>query len=211
MDAINTSQLAGIFVLSYLLGSIPFGLVVTRLFTSVDIRQHGSGNIGATNVRRLAGTRLGLLTLAGDVLKGTLPVYLAGIAAHPDMSGREVYISVVAFSAFVGHLYPLYLKFKGGGKGVATAFGCMLMVSPMAVVLALLAFLLIAWRSNRVSAGSLAAAAVLSPAVWWTTREPSYAVCALLIAVFIFVRHRDNIRRLVAGTEPGFRSRPPER
>lgn len=203
-------QLAGVLALSYILGSIPFGLVLTRAFTDIDIRKQGSGNIGATNVRRMAGTRLGVLTLVGDVLKGALPVYLAFTVAPEDMSGREVYVAFVAVSAFLGHLYPLYLKFKGGGKGVATAFGCMLVISPLAVMMALLAFLLVVWLSNRVSAGSLTAAAALSPSIWWTLRDPVYAACALLIAVFIFLRHRDNIRRLVNGTEPGFKSRPPK-
>ena len=203
-------QLAGVLALSYLLGSIPFGLVLTRAFTDIDIRKHGSGNIGATNVRRLAGTRLGVLTLIVDVLKGALPVYLACIVAPADMTGREAYVSLVAMSAFLGHLYPLYLKFSGGGKGVATAFGCILVISPLAVMMALLAFLLVVRLSNRVSAGSLTAAAALPLTIWWTLRDPAYTVCALLVAGLIFLRHRDNIRRLIQGTEPAFKYRPPK-
>ena len=113
----------GLVIFAYLFGSIPFGLVLTRLFTSVDIRREGSGNIGATNVRRLAGTPLGILTLAGDVSKGALPVYLSQMVTASTIIPQEVYVSIVALAAFLGHLYPLYLKLKSGGKGVATAAG----------------------------------------------------------------------------------------
>ena len=111
---------------AYLLGSIPWGLVLTRLFTSVDIRQQGSGNIGATNVRRVAGTTLGALTLAGDVLKGAFPVWLAVTITAPNELWGEIYISLVAFAAFSGHLYPVYMKFKDGGKGLQLPEGALL-------------------------------------------------------------------------------------
>ena len=106
--------------LAYLLGSIPWGVVLTRIFTSVDIRQQGSGNIGTTNVSRVAGSTLGLLTFIGDVLKGAVPVYAALILAGEYQSAGDLLPAVVALAAFFGHLYPLFMKFKGGGKGVAT-------------------------------------------------------------------------------------------
>ena len=102
---------------AYLLGSIPWGLVLTRLFTSIDIRKEGSRNIGATNVRRVAGTTLGILTLAGDVLKGAVPVWLAVFLTNSNELWASFYISLVAVAAFMGHLYPIYMKFKNGGKG----------------------------------------------------------------------------------------------
>jgi len=197
----------GVILLAYLLGSIPFGLVLTRLFTDVDIRKVGSGNIGATNVRRLAGTRLGLLTLAGDVAKGAFPVLLARSLPAPDFPQQDICLSLAALAAFGGHLFPVYMKMKNGGKGVATAAGSLAVISPLAVLVALAGFLLVAFASNRVSAGSLAAAATLPPAIWWTTHSAAFSVCALVLAAGIFVRHSANIRRLLDGSEPRIRSR----
>jgi glycerol-3-phosphate acyltransferase PlsY len=202
--------IGGIFltVIAYALGSIPFGLVLTRMFTSIDIRETGSGNIGATNVRRMAGNLLGALTLIGDVLKGVLPVYLS-IALFRGEAGSipEIMTAFVAGGAFAGHLYPIYLKFKTGGKGVATALGCFLVISPLAVFLALILFGAVVKVTRRVSAGSLAATAFLSPAVGLITGSAIFSVCALLIAVMIFIRHRDNIKRLLSGTEPALYNR----
>ncbi|MDZ7579997.1 MAG: glycerol-3-phosphate 1-O-acyltransferase PlsY [Deltaproteobacteria bacterium] len=196
------SFLIGLPLLAYLLGSVPWGLVLTRMFTTVDIRRQGSGNIGANNVRRVAGTPLGLLTLAGDLLKGAAPVYLAVRLSGLDPILKAGFVSVVALAAFVGHLFPLYLKLKGGGKGVATAAGCFLVISPISILAALVVFLLIVCWSRRVSAGSLSAAVTLPVAVWWSLRSPVYSGCALLMAVLIVLRHKDNIRRLIIGSEP---------
>lgn len=189
-------------LLAYLLGSIPCGLVLTRWFTSIDIRQHGSGNIGATNVGRLVGIHLGLMTLAGDLLKGAVPVYLAGRVFGLDPALHQIFVSITAVAAFSGHLFPIYLKMKGGGKGVATAFGCFIVISPLVSALALALFLMVVWLSRRVSAGSLSASVILAPAVWWHIRSPIYSACALLIALMIFIRHKENIRRLLNGSEP---------
>jgi glycerol-3-phosphate acyltransferase PlsY len=198
----TSTFLIGLPLLAYLLGSVPWGLVLTRMFTSVDIRRQGSGNIGATNVRRLAGTPLGLLTLAGDLLKGAAPVYLAVNVTGLDPIQQALFVSVVALAAFAGHLFPIYLKLKGGGKGVATAAGCFLVISPTSVLAALIAFLLILGWFKRVSAGSLSAAAVLPAAVWWRLGSPVYCGCAVLMAVLIVLRHKDNIHRLLTGSEP---------
>jgi glycerol-3-phosphate acyltransferase PlsY len=187
---------------AYLLGSIPWGLVLTRLFTSVDIRQLGSGNIGATNVRRVAGTTLGALTLAGDVLKGAFPVWLAVTITAPNELRGEIYISLVAIAAFSGHLYPVYMKFKDGGKGVATAGGCFVVISPMACVVAILVFIMFICLFKRASAASLAAAAALPVAVWYFTGSGVLAGCAVATAIFIYFRHMDNIKRLLSGAEP---------
>lgn len=211
MDFSETVLFGGLVLLAYLLGSIPFGLILVRAFAGIDIRRQGSGNIGATNVRRLAGTPLGLLTLAGDVLKGAGPVYLAHRAGGFDPFPNAVLVSAVALAAFAGHLFPFFLKLKGGGKGVATAAGCFAVISPAAVGLALGIFILVVWLSRKVSAGSLAAALTLPPAVWWTSVSPPYTLCALLMAAAIFLRHMDNIRRLLSGREPdiGQRSNRP--
>jgi len=187
---------------AYLLGSIPWGLVLTRLFTSINIRQEGSGNIGATNVRRVAGTKLGILTLAGDILKGAVPVWLAISLTDSNGFWASFYISLVAFAAFMGHLYPIYMKFKNGGKGVATAAGCFAVISPPALGVAILVFILFVCGFNRVSAASLAAAAVLPVAVWKATGSGVLTGCAAATAVFIGFRHKENIKRLLSGTEP---------
>ena len=201
MEDMNFTYYFGLPLFAYLLGSIPFGLVFTRSFTSVDIRKEGSGNIGATNVRRIAGTSIGLLTLAADVLKGAGPVYLAMVISYPDYLTYEIFICLTALCAFLGHLYPVYMKFKDGGKGVATALGCFLVLSPVACLAALLAFLIVALSSNHVSAGSLSAAAVMPVAVWIKTNSPVITICAAVISIFIIYRHKDNIKRLFAGTE----------
>jgi len=187
---------------AYLLGSIPWGLVITRMFTSVDIRQLGSGNIGATNVRRVAGTTLGILTLTGDTLKGAVPVWLAVTIAGSDVTWAQTYISLVALCAFGGHLYPVFLKFKGGGKGVATAGGCFLVMVPVATIIAILVFIMFVCFWNRVSVGSLAAAAALPVVVWQATHSGIITGCAVLTATFIYIRHKDNIKRLWSGEEP---------
>ena len=148
-------------VFAYLLGSIPWGLILTRLFTPLDIRQAGSGNIGATNVAREAGVTLGIITLAGDTLKGAVPVWLATSITTINDTWGAIFVAFVSLAAFMGHLYPVYMKFKTGGKGVATAAGCFAVISPLAMVVSILVFIMIACWSNRVSLASLVAAAVL--------------------------------------------------
>jgi glycerol-3-phosphate acyltransferase PlsY len=192
----------GLILFAYLLGSIPFGVVLTRLFTSHDLREKGSGNIGATNVRRVAGAGLGLLTLLGDVLKGAIPVYLAAVAAdHGGLRG-DILGGAVAVAAFSGHLFPLFLKFKNGGKGVATAAGCFMVLSPSAFIAVLLVFLLVAVLTNYVSAGSIAAAAALPVSIFIFTRSWTMTGFAAVIGGMIVLRHMDNINRLLSGTEP---------
>ena len=191
-------------VMAYLLGSIPWGVIFTRTFSAADVRRHGSGNIGATNVSRVAGPALGLLTFVGDVLKGALPVYLTLIFVWNHQGAGDPLLAVVALAAFFGHLYPLYMKFKGGGKGVATCAGCFIVLAPLACLAALLTFIALLFLSRRISAGSLAAAAVLPFGVWFTTASLPISAAALVMTVFIFARHRDNVKRLIAGTEPKF-------
>ncbi len=202
MDIFQITKLAGHVIGAYLLGSVPFGLILTKIFTSYDIRAEGSGNIGATNVRRVAGTALGAMTLAGDFLKGAIPVYIAAVLTGNKGSCSEFYIAVTAIAAFWGHLYPVFLKFKGGGKGVATAAGCFLVISPVSFLAAIMLFAVVIFFYRRVSAGSLVASALLPFAVWTTNHSFLYTFCAVIISAFIIFRHRENIKRLLSGTEP---------
>ncbi|MFC1859197.1 glycerol-3-phosphate 1-O-acyltransferase PlsY [Thermodesulfobacteriota bacterium] len=207
MTILKMAMLLGLPIFAYLFGAIPWGLILTRLFANIDIREQGSGNIGATNVRRTAGTTLGLITLTGDVLKGVLPVYLAGRLVALNSPGAEIYTCLVFLSAFWGHLFPIYLKFRGGGKGVATAAGGFLVLSPIACLISILVFIMVVCWFNRVSGGSLSAAAVLPLAIWKFSYSAILTGCALIVVLFIYARHKDNILRIMAGTESVFREK----
>jgi len=201
----HTIFLWGFPVFAYLLGSIPWGIVFTRLYSSADIKRQGSGNIGATNVSRVAGPTLGLLTFTGDVLKGAVPVYLALRFAIQNQGANDLFLSVVSLAAFFGHLYPLFMKFKSGGKGVATTAGCFVILAPLACLMALSAFIIVLLLSRRVSAGSLSAGIVLPIVVWLATNTWEITAAAATMSVFIFIRHTENIKRLISGTEPKFK------
>ncbi len=192
--------------MAYLLGAIPFGLLLVKWFKSVDLRQTGSGNIGATNAGRAGGWPLGLFTLLFDVLKGAMPVYLAGII-FPASTGTTHFLALAltAVGAFCGHLFPVYLKFKTGGKGVAAAAGSFAVISPVSLIISLTVFIICAALSNRVSPGSIAAAVSLPVAVFFIEQIWVLVGCAAFIALMVIIRHRDNIQRLCAGTEPTIR------
>ena len=188
---------------AYLMGSIPFGLVIVRLMGRGDIREAGSGNIGATNVRRAVGTLPAVAALSGDIAKGFLPVWWAGsLTAGAPSPWIQAYVALVGICALAGHLYPVFLKFRTGGKGVATAAGCLLAVAPGALGVSGLVFIMAACGLNRVSAASLAATATLPLTVWYATHAVVFVFWAGLTAAWIWIRHRDNIHRLLAGTEP---------
>lgn len=181
-------------VLGYLLGSIPFGLLVTRLAGTTDIRRIGSGNIGATNVLRTGRKELAAVTLIGDVLKGSAAVLLAGAFWGKDAA------LVAGLGAFLGHLFPLWLRFRGG-KGVATYLGIALGLAPWPGAVAFA----VTWFAVAALSGysSLAAlcAGVATPAVLWAANDHDAAVLFTVLTILIFIRHRTNIARLVAGTE----------
>jgi glycerol-3-phosphate acyltransferase PlsY len=207
MPVSNTSvglAFSGLLIFAYLLGSIPWGLILSRIFAREDIRLKGSGNIGATNVTRQTGVIPGLLTLAGDILKGAVPVCLALVAFDSAGGAADFYPAAAALAAFLGHLFPVYLKFRDGGKGVATAAGCFAVVSPGAVLAAVVVFIAMLSMARRVSVGSLSAAAVLPLAVWIATDSAILTATAAIAALFIFIRHGDNLKRLMAGKEPEF-------
>jgi len=188
-----------LIVSAYLLGSVPSGYVLGKL-AGVDVRKAGSGNVGATNVARVVGKRQGIMTLLFDVAKGFLPVLFAQ-SMHLDSS----IVALTGVAAFVGHLYPIFLRFKGG-KGVATALGVFVAVAPLGTMILFVVFAAVFAASRIVSLSSMVAAAC-SPVVFWSLSYTTGAVVmSSFIAVMIVWRHRDNIKRLLAGTEPRFGS-----
>ena len=197
------SILAALF-LSYLAGSIPFGLLFSRA-VGKDVRKEGSGNIGATNVNRVLGKKLGILTLLCDVAKGFFPVYLAS-QFLPPAENRELFIALCGLATVLGHMFSVFLGFKGG-KGVATALGVFLYFSPPAIGVALLIFIAVVAISGFVSAGSLAAAAVIPLLIWCFGGALSTLVAALGIAVLVWVKHSSNIRRLLRGEEASLKKK----
>ncbi len=184
-------------VAAYFLGSVAFGAVLYRARTGGDIRLVGSGNIGATNVTRNAGLAAGLATLAADMAKGAIPVALARA-----LGGGDWLVALTALGSFLGHLYPAYTRFKGGGKGVATAAGCLLALSPVALLWALLAFIAGIFAAGRVSVGSLCGAAVMPMAAFALTGSVPAGIVTLAMTVLVFRRHAENVRRIKDGTEP---------
>jgi acyl phosphate:glycerol-3-phosphate acyltransferase len=185
-------------LLSYLLGSLPVGLLLARV-RGRDPRTIGSGNIGATNVMRAAGKTLGIITLLGDSLKGFLPTWLAIRFGLPDMV-----VAAAGFAAFLGHLFPLYLRFKGG-KGIATALGIFLAFNYVAVLIDFVVFALLLLKWRYVSLGSLVGAALM-PFILLFLKTPvpapaPYIALCVIMAVLTFIKHKDNIRRLLEGSE----------
>jgi glycerol-3-phosphate acyltransferase PlsY len=183
-------------VLAYLLGSIPFGVVLTRLFGAGDLRKIGSGNIGATNVLRTGRRGLAAATLLLDGGKGALAVVIA------DRFGSDMAIAAAGFSV-LGHLFPVWLGFRGG-KGVATTLGVLLALTPLAGVAACATWLLVAVASRYSSAAALVAIGT-SPLAVWLLYDPERSLLAVVLAVLVFIRHRENIARLAAGTESAIR------
>lgn len=194
-----TMQLIALIGFSYLLGSIPSGYVLGK-FSGVDVRQVGSGNIGATNVARALGKWQGALTLVADALKGALPVALGNWLALAPQS-----IACLAAAAFLGHLYPVFLKFRGG-KGVATALGAILVIAPSATALLVVLFAVVVLLTRLVSLSSMIAAAAAPLALWMMSEPWEIVWLGAFIAAMIVWRHRGNIQRLLAGTEPRFGS-----
>jgi glycerol-3-phosphate acyltransferase PlsY len=186
-------------VAAYLLGSIPFGLLIVRWVRNIDVRQTGSGNIGATNVRRTAGTLWGVVTLVCDALKGAFPTYLATVVPGPEITGAAPW---VALAAICGHMFPAYFKFKPSGKGVATGLGSFAVLSPPMFGIVLALFLCIVSIYRRVSAASMGSMAAAPITIAMLTRDPVSTLAVALAAGLIISRHRDNIQRLLSGKEP---------
>ena len=198
-------------IISYLLGSIPFGYLLVRIFRGEDVRDTGSGNIGATNVARTGSKGLAIATLVLDALKGYIAVaHVFHFASHhpdrvPDFGPHSVYVlaALAALFALIGHMFPVWLKFKGG-KGVATGLGAFLAIAPLAVGVMLLVFLAVVAVTRYVSLGSIVSSAGMPLAAWWLnpeTRSPLVFALMAASSLLIVVRHKDNIRRLLAGSE----------
>jgi glycerol-3-phosphate acyltransferase PlsY len=196
--------------LAYLLGSIPFGYLLVRIFRHEDIRKTGSGNIGATNVARSGAKGLGILTLVFDALKGFLAVVIAQHIAEPYGFPQAYDIAAAAaLAAVLGHCFPVWLGFRGG-KGVATALGAFLALVPLTVVVYLLGiFLVVVLFTRYVSLASILAAALFPVFALPNApvRSPIVVACYILIPLIVIVKHSQNIRRLLAGTEHRFGSR----
>lgn len=186
-------------IAAYLLGSIPSGLLLGKAY-GIDVRKEGSGNIGATNLYRTVGRRVGVLTLICDCLKGAIPVLAVKLSALP-----ADYAAWLGLAAFCGHVFSVFLRFKGG-KGVATALGVFLALSPLAVAIALVVFLALVFKWRYVSLGSIAAAAVMPPAVSFLGGGRVVMLVTAIIAVTVILKHHENIKRLVAGTENRFKA-----
>ncbi len=198
-------------LIAYLLGSIPFGYILLRLFRGEDVRRHGSGNIGATNVARKA-PGLGIATLILDAAKGYTAVLLSSaIASQPALdrgAGSSFYLAaaVAAVFAILGHVFPVWLKFKGG-KGVAAGVGSFIALAPKAVLVVLVIFAVLVIVFRYISLGSIVATAAFPIFAWLLYRHQASApVFAAMVAAsaLIIVKHHENIRRLLAGTEHRF-------
>jgi glycerol-3-phosphate acyltransferase PlsY len=192
----------------YLLGSIPFALLITRIFGVTDIRRLGSGNIGATNAWRAAGPAAGVLVAVFDIGKGSLAVFLASQMPKTGL-GFEYLRLLTGFAAVMGHIFPVYLGFKGG-KGVNTALGVMLMLLPVEVLLACLVFVITVYVGRYISLGSILAAFAFALVILieWSLKltdiDTIYVPASVLLFLAILVTHRSNIKRLLEGRERRF-------
>ena len=194
MNAVSLWYLAP---LAYLLGSIPFGVIFARLAGNKNLQQTGSGNIGATNVARTVGKKWAFLTLIGDLLKGVAPPWIGSILGmEPPHSG--VILPFLGLLAVIGHMFPIWLKFKGG-KGVATTCGVFLFLAPKALLPAFAVFIILAAVSGYISLGSLGGASSIPIVLWILGASWPITILGVMVTGLIFFTHRENIRRLLRG------------
>jgi acyl phosphate:glycerol-3-phosphate acyltransferase len=193
----NLTKISVLCIIAFLTGSIPFGVVLAKL-QKVDIRAQGSGNIGATNVARVMGKKAGLLTLLGDLIKG-----LVIVAVAQSIYEKETSVALAGLMVFLGHLYSVFLKFKGG-KGVATSLGLFSFIMPWATLGAVGIFSASLWISNTVSLSSIIAAIFLPLFAIYFKLPLPYIYLAVIIGLFTLQRHYGNVIRLIDGTEPKF-------
>lgn len=198
-DATIISALIIVITAAYLIGSIPTGLLLGKLY-GIDVRNEGSGNIGATNLYRTVGRKVGIITLVGDCLKSMLPVLAIKFSSLPPE-----FAAWAGLAAFCGHVFSVFLRFKGG-KGVATALGVFLALAPIAVVIVLVLFAVVMFFWRYVSLGSIAAAVVMPLAVYLLGGSRTVTFVTLAIAVIVIIRHHENIKRLISGTENRFKA-----
>jgi glycerol-3-phosphate acyltransferase PlsY len=194
LNILSGMKHALLILFAYLIGSIPIGVLLARL-KGKDPRKTGSGNIGATNVMRSAGKVLGIITLIGDMLKGFIPTFIAMSLGEPDL-----FIALVGLAVFSGHLFPVFLKFKGG-KGVATGAGVYFAINPPVILISFVIFIIVFLIWKYVSLGSLVGTGIIPFSFFLFKTPTEYILLSLLVAFGVFVKHKDNIKRLLAGTE----------
>ncbi len=193
-----------LILIAYVLGSIPNALWVGKTFKNIDVREHGSKNTGSTNAARVLGAKLGIFTLILDILKGALPTYL-GIVLGANLLTRitgidKLDIIVIGMAAILGHTFSLFLKFKGG-KAVATTLGVFLVLVPYAILILLVVFFVIFGLTKYVSLASIVSAVALPITVYLTTRHIPLTILGIIIGLLVIIRHKENIKRLINGTE----------
>lgn len=192
-------------IVAYLLGAIPFALVITRMVGIDDLRKHGSGNLGATNVWRVAGGKTAAAVFALDIGKGVAAIGIAQLTGQ-TLIDRDLFLVICAAAAVLGHIFPVYIGFKGG-KGVNTALGVMIMLLPIETLIAVAVFLIVVTISRMISLGSITAAVVLMAVTFVerfamnTPMATTYLVLTVFVALAVLVAHRSNIKRIIAGTE----------
>lgn len=195
-------MLALLIILSYIMGSIPSGYIIVKKKLNKDVRDYGSGNIGATNVGRVAGKKVGKITAILDMLKAILPVVLTQILLANNIltTNKSLSLGLVALAAILGHNYTIFLKFKGG-KGVATSAAAFMFIVPKAFIVTAIVFFGLKLFTKIVSIRSLTAAVVLCLSTWLLGYDKYLIISTLITAVLCFWRHRANIKRLIDGTE----------
>ncbi|WP_068672246.1 glycerol-3-phosphate 1-O-acyltransferase PlsY [Oceanobacillus sp. Castelsardo] len=181
-------------LIAYVLGSIPFALIVGKLGFQIDIREHGSGNLGATNAFRVLGKKAGIIVTLSDILKGTIAVLI------PLIFDVEVYRLIIGLFAVIGHTYPLFAKFKGG-KAVATSSGIILGINPLLFIIMIATFLITLYISKYVSLSSMITG-VVTILVSIFFKDIGLIIVISALTIFVFYRHRENLKRIKNGTEP---------
>jgi acyl phosphate:glycerol-3-phosphate acyltransferase len=190
--------------IGYLVGSIPFGLIISKM-VGVDVRTQGSRNIGATNVNRVLGKKLGFVTLICDCLKGFLPMYLAAVVL-PESETKELLVALTGLMAVLGHLFPIYLRLRGG-KGVATRTGVLLYLSPLAIAISLGVFVAVVALTGFVSVGSLLASGLIPLWLYFLGASKTTIGVATGVAFLIWLKHHENINRLLHGKEKSWKNK----
>jgi len=199
---INSMYILLAIISAYILGSIPTSYIMGRITKGIDIREFGSGNVGATNALRVLGTKIGIFTLIIDIGKGFLAVTVGKLLVEDP---SDLILIFVGLSAIIGHIFTIFLKFKGG-KGVATSAGVFIALVPIPVLITLIVFIITVWISKFVSLGSILAAFTLFTTeliinILNSFEELEILIFTFIIALFIIIRHKANIQRLIAGNE----------
>ncbi|MDC3416278.1 glycerol-3-phosphate 1-O-acyltransferase PlsY [Aquibacillus salsiterrae] len=182
-------------IVAYLIGSIPFGLIVGKIGYNTDIREHGSGNLGGTNTFRVLGIKAGIIVTAGDILKGTLATQLPILVGNDSVNPL-----IIGVFAVIGHMYPIFAKFKGG-KAVATSGGIILGVSPLLFLIILLTFFIVLYITKYVSISSMVTG-VITVITSIIMQDIGLIIITSILTLFVFYRHRTNIKRIINKTEP---------